>query len=57
MKTILKSFASGDMDTLCEEIENYAEMKSLEIKQISAFIDVDKILDQRAIVIFEEKGE
>lgn len=42
---------------LCREIENYAQTEKLEIKQISAYADSSEKFSQKAIVVFEEKGE
>lgn len=54
MKNIkLMGFASDTMKGLCKDIEDYADMQDLEILQISAYCDNDKISDQRAIVIFK----
>lgn len=56
MKKIkLESFASDTMENLCKQIEDYAEMEELEIVQISVYCDTDKVLDQRAIVMFKEE--
>lgn len=56
MKNItLMGFASDSMEELCKDIKDYAEMFNLEIVQISAYCDNDKMADQRAIVMF--KGE
>lgn len=56
MKNItLMGFANDSMGNLCKDIQDYAEMFNLEILQISAYCDNDKVVDQRAIVMF--KGE
>lgn len=48
-------FVSDTMEDLCGKIEEYSKENNLEIVQISAYCDSEKVLDQRAIVTFREE--
>lgn len=53
MGQIVKGFASDSMDELCDEIEEYARIANLKIEKITAYCNADKMLEERAIVVFK----
>lgn len=58
MKNVeIVGFASDNMQNLCREIKECAEILNSKIIQISAYCDPEKALDQRALVIFEIEEE
>ena len=55
MGQIVKGFANNSMEKLCDEIEEYAKENNLNIVIISTYCNENKVLEERAIVVFMEE--
>ena len=47
-------FAKESPIDLAEDIEKYAKKNKLTIRQISTYCNIEKMLSERAVVIFEK---